>query len=391
MFAVAIWGAYLIRTMLMTALGMITFWTTRVSAIFELFIAFELLLSGRLVPLELMPDWAEKLAYFLPFMWTFYFPIHGARRRLLDCRASRRARGAGRLDDRADRLSSASSGATRCGSTRRWATDARPPPRLALLPRRLDERAAVPRELRPPDPAVRRRRRDGARRARRHLRTDGRPERVGRIRAAGRARHPDPARRCDRDDHSAEHAAADGGGARREARLRADEAGGLAGARQRARRAHLARRRHHRRRGRARVRHRRARRGRRRGRRTPLRRAPGRRGTDDLLLLARPLDARVLDRERLGDRRALRGHLPDRPLPGLDLSRPGCASASRSSSRSRLRSPCLRRPSRPGSAGGRSRSRSGSPWCSSSSRAAGGASGSGSTPAPRPSLQCCAS
>ena len=74
-FAVAIWGAYLIRTMLMTALGMITFWTTRVSAIFELFIAFELLLSGRLVPLELMPDWAEKLAYFLPFMWTFYFPI----------------------------------------------------------------------------------------------------------------------------------------------------------------------------------------------------------------------------------------------------------------------------------------------------------------------------
>jgi ABC-2 type transport system permease protein len=74
-FAVAIWGAYLIRTMLMTALGMITFWTTRVSAIFELFIAFELLLSGRLVPLDLMPQWAQNLAYFLPFMWTFYFPI----------------------------------------------------------------------------------------------------------------------------------------------------------------------------------------------------------------------------------------------------------------------------------------------------------------------------
>jgi ABC-2 type transport system permease protein len=74
-FAAAIWGAYLIRTMLMTALGMITFWTTRVSAIFELFIAFELLLSGRLVPLELMPQWAQDLAYFLPFMWTFYFPI----------------------------------------------------------------------------------------------------------------------------------------------------------------------------------------------------------------------------------------------------------------------------------------------------------------------------
>jgi ABC-2 type transport system permease protein len=75
-FAVAIWGAYLIRTMLMTLLGMITFWTTRVSAIFELFIAVELLLSGRLVPIGLMPEWAQDLAYFLPFVWTFYFPIY---------------------------------------------------------------------------------------------------------------------------------------------------------------------------------------------------------------------------------------------------------------------------------------------------------------------------
>ena len=54
---------------------MVTFWTTRVSAIFELAIAVELLLSGRLVPLTLMPDWAEKLAGFLPFQWSFYFPI----------------------------------------------------------------------------------------------------------------------------------------------------------------------------------------------------------------------------------------------------------------------------------------------------------------------------
>jgi ABC-2 type transport system permease protein len=74
-FAVAIWGAYLIRTMFLSLLGMITFWTTRVSAIFELAIALELLLSGRLVPLEVMPDWAQNLAAVLPFQWTFYFPI----------------------------------------------------------------------------------------------------------------------------------------------------------------------------------------------------------------------------------------------------------------------------------------------------------------------------
>jgi ABC-2 type transport system permease protein len=74
-FFFAIWGAYLIRTMFMSTLGMITFWTTRVSAIFEIFIAAELLLSGRLVPLKLMPDWAQDVAGFLPFQWSFYFPI----------------------------------------------------------------------------------------------------------------------------------------------------------------------------------------------------------------------------------------------------------------------------------------------------------------------------
>jgi ABC-2 type transport system permease protein len=74
-FAVAIWGAYLIRTMFLSLLGMITFWTTRVSAVFELAIALELLLSGRLVPLTVMPGWAENIAAVLPFQWTFYFPI----------------------------------------------------------------------------------------------------------------------------------------------------------------------------------------------------------------------------------------------------------------------------------------------------------------------------
>jgi ABC-2 type transport system permease protein len=74
-FAAAIWGAYLIRTMFLSLLGMVTFWTTRVSAIFELAFALELLLSGRLVPLDLMPTWAEDLAAVLPFQWTFYFPI----------------------------------------------------------------------------------------------------------------------------------------------------------------------------------------------------------------------------------------------------------------------------------------------------------------------------
>jgi len=74
-FFVAIWGAYLIRTMLLSLMGMVTFWTTRVSAIFELVFAAELILSGRLVPMSLMPDWVQRIANFLPFQWTFGYPI----------------------------------------------------------------------------------------------------------------------------------------------------------------------------------------------------------------------------------------------------------------------------------------------------------------------------
>jgi ABC-2 type transport system permease protein len=74
-FCVAIWGAYLVRTMVQSAIGMLNFWTTRGAAVFDLYMAVELLLSGRLVPLKLMPGWAQTLANFLPFKWTFGYPI----------------------------------------------------------------------------------------------------------------------------------------------------------------------------------------------------------------------------------------------------------------------------------------------------------------------------
>jgi viologen exporter family transport system permease protein len=74
-FAVSLLGAYLIRSLNQSSLGLITFWTTRVGPIFQLYIAAELLLSGRLVPMALMPEWVQTLANFLPFRWTFGFPI----------------------------------------------------------------------------------------------------------------------------------------------------------------------------------------------------------------------------------------------------------------------------------------------------------------------------
>jgi ABC-2 type transport system permease protein len=66
---------YLIRSLVLWVLGMITFWTTRVSAIYEAYFLAELLLSGRLVPMRLLPDWARAISWALPFQWTFGFPI----------------------------------------------------------------------------------------------------------------------------------------------------------------------------------------------------------------------------------------------------------------------------------------------------------------------------
>jgi ABC-2 type transport system permease protein len=74
-FFFALWGAYLIRTMIQSSFGMLCFWTTRGQAVFDLYMTTELLLSGRLVPLKLMPGWAQTLAAFLPFKYAFYYPI----------------------------------------------------------------------------------------------------------------------------------------------------------------------------------------------------------------------------------------------------------------------------------------------------------------------------
>lgn len=81
-FLVAIWTGFAVRFLLLYLMGMITFWTTRGAAIFDTVVAGELLLSGRLVPLSLMPDWVQSTSNWLPFQWTFQFPIEVAIGRL---------------------------------------------------------------------------------------------------------------------------------------------------------------------------------------------------------------------------------------------------------------------------------------------------------------------
>lgn len=74
-FVLACWNAFLIRTLYLWLVGMVSFWTTRAGGLFDMVLAVELLLSGRLVPMAFLPGWASDIAGVLPFRWVFGFPI----------------------------------------------------------------------------------------------------------------------------------------------------------------------------------------------------------------------------------------------------------------------------------------------------------------------------
>lgn len=53
----------------------IAFWTTRAYSFAEFMWAFHWILGGIFVPLELLPDFARKIALWLPFQLSNYFPV----------------------------------------------------------------------------------------------------------------------------------------------------------------------------------------------------------------------------------------------------------------------------------------------------------------------------
>lgn len=72
---VALFTGFVMRFVILWAMGLITFWIERVTAIFNTVFALELLFSGRLVPMSLLPEWAIEVSRWLPFQWAFAFPI----------------------------------------------------------------------------------------------------------------------------------------------------------------------------------------------------------------------------------------------------------------------------------------------------------------------------
>ena len=73
-FALALSFAFIMRFLLEWALALAAFWTTRVTAINQVYFLLLLFLSGRMAPMALMPEWVQTLAYVLPLRWMVAFP-----------------------------------------------------------------------------------------------------------------------------------------------------------------------------------------------------------------------------------------------------------------------------------------------------------------------------
>jgi ABC-2 type transport system permease protein len=67
--------AFLVRFLLEWTLALAAFWTTRVSAINQVYFLLLLFLAGQIAPLTLFPPWIQIVADILPFRWMLGFPV----------------------------------------------------------------------------------------------------------------------------------------------------------------------------------------------------------------------------------------------------------------------------------------------------------------------------
>jgi ABC-2 type transport system permease protein len=75
LFTVSMILAYLLRFLLEWSLALIAFWTTRTEAFNQMYFLLGLFLSGRIAPLDLLPQWLRAIADVLPFKWAIAFPV----------------------------------------------------------------------------------------------------------------------------------------------------------------------------------------------------------------------------------------------------------------------------------------------------------------------------
>jgi ABC-2 type transport system permease protein len=66
--------AFAVRFFVEWTLALAAFWTTRVSALNQMYFMLMLFFSGEIAPLELLPHPVQVIAFVLPFRWTIGFP-----------------------------------------------------------------------------------------------------------------------------------------------------------------------------------------------------------------------------------------------------------------------------------------------------------------------------
>jgi ABC-2 type transport system permease protein len=67
--------AFVVRFLVEWTLALAAFWTTRVSAINQIYYVAALFLSGQVAPLSLFPFSVQVVAMLLPFRWVIGFPV----------------------------------------------------------------------------------------------------------------------------------------------------------------------------------------------------------------------------------------------------------------------------------------------------------------------------
>jgi ABC-2 type transport system permease protein len=73
--AAALLGAWLINFLTMAMVGTLAFFLESSTAVYEIWLAAFMLLSGYMVPLELFPPWLRDASAVLPFRYTLAFPV----------------------------------------------------------------------------------------------------------------------------------------------------------------------------------------------------------------------------------------------------------------------------------------------------------------------------
>ena len=73
--AVSLVMAAMIQFFVSYALAMIAFWLLEISTIVFIVYSFEYFLSGRVFPLDLMPEHFRRITEWLPFTYELYFPV----------------------------------------------------------------------------------------------------------------------------------------------------------------------------------------------------------------------------------------------------------------------------------------------------------------------------